>query len=33
MKYEIAEEMGLLDRVLSVDGKVCLQKRLEGSEG
>ena len=32
MKYEIAEEMGLLDRVLS-DGKVCLRKRLEGSEG
>ena len=32
MKYEIAEEMGLLDRVV-MDGKVCLRKRLEGSEG
>ena len=32
MKYEIAEEMGLLDRVLSDGWKVCLQKRLDGSE-
>ena len=31
MKYEIAEEMGLLDRVM--DGKVCLRKRPEGLEG
>ena len=34
MKYEIAEEMGLLDRVLSDGwGKVCLRKRPEGLEG
>ena len=32
MKYEIAEEMGLLDRVLSDGWKVCLRKRPEGSE-
>ena len=27
MKYEIAEEMGVMD------GKVCLRKRPDGSEG
>ena len=33
MKYEFAEEMGLLDWVLSDGWKVCLRKRPEGLEG
>ena len=27
MKYEIAEELGLLDQVLEEDGNLCLQRK------
>ncbi len=31
LKYEIAQELGVLDKVLEVDGKVCRQKKPAGS--
>ena len=31
MKYEIAQELGLLDQVLEEGGRLCLQKRQEES--
>ena len=33
MKYEIAQELGLLDQVLKKGGRLCLQKRQEESAG
>lgn len=33
MKYEIAQELGLLDQVLEEGWKTCLQKRQEESAG